>query len=131
MQVRKVIRLLSWVLLSVLVFGTDALSASFSVVSLNTWGVPYAVKDTFRYAEAMRAIEKISPDFVFLEEVFSAKGKRAYQSDQYPYVVNGPKAFPKLVGSGIRLLSKYPIFRSAKMAYNNCVADDCLSKKGA
>lgn len=103
----------------------------FSVLSFNTWGVPFAVKDTFRYAETMGAIEKMNPDFVFLEEVFSAKGKRNFHSELYPYEVNGPRAFPKLVPAGIRLLSKYPVLRSAKMAYWQCQQDDCLSKKGA
>ena len=103
----------------------------FSMVSFNTWGVPFAVKDTFRYAAAMREIEKLAPDFVFLEEVFSHKGRRGFHSELFPYEVNGPRALPKLVSSGLRLLSKYPVVRSAKMAFADCVKDDCLSKKGA
>ena len=109
---------------------SNAWSLPFNVVSFNTWGVPFAVKDTFRYAEAMAAIEKISPDFVFLEELFSAKGRHAFRSSMYPYEVNGPHAWPRLTPGGIRLLSKHPIIRSAKIAYTGCNGDDCLSKKG-
>ena len=106
-------------------------SFPFSVVSFNTWGVPFAVKDTFRYGEAMSAIELQNPDFVFLEEVFSPKGQKNFHSEVYPFEVNGPHAFPRLTSGGIRLLSKYPVVRSAKMAFWNCEKDDCLSKKGA
>jgi endonuclease/exonuclease/phosphatase family metal-dependent hydrolase len=111
--------------------GAEAWCTSFSVVSLNTWGVPFVVKDTFRYSAAMSAIEKINPDFVFLEELFSAKGRKDFQSPLYPYVVNGPHAWPRITPGGIRLLSKYPVISSAKMAFSGCEGDDCLSKKGA
>jgi len=102
-----------------------------SVASFNTWGVPFAVWDTWRYAAAMKALEKLSPDLILLEEVFSAKGNHAYRSAKYPYEVKGPKWFPRVVGSGVRILSKYPIERKATLVYRSCEKDDCLSRKGA
>jgi endonuclease/exonuclease/phosphatase family metal-dependent hydrolase len=133
MHPKKFPKLLSQLLVcaSFLLVASDSFALTFNVVSFNTWGVPFAVKDTWRYAAAMKQIETLSPDFVFLEELFSGKGRRAFQSEMYPYVVNGPHAFPKIVPGGIRLLSKYPVLRSAKMHYKGCLADDCLSKKGA
>ena len=103
----------------------------FSVIEFNTWGVPLFSTQKWRYEEAMRQIEEFSPDFVFLEEVFSHKGKKELQSELYPEVVSGPRALPKLVGSGLRILSKFPVIRSEKMAFGVCVKDDCLSRKGA
>ncbi len=130
---KRVLNFKSIVLLAGLVLSTESIAApfEFSVVAFNTWGVPFAVKDTYRYAQAMDAIEFMNPDFVFLEEVFSRKGRRDFHSSLYPFEVNGPRALPRLVSGGVRLLSKYPIVSSAKMAFWDCVKDDCLSKKGA
>jgi endonuclease/exonuclease/phosphatase family metal-dependent hydrolase len=101
------------------------------VVQFNTWGVPLAVKDTYRYAFAMEKLEELGPDFIVLNEVFSAKGKRAFHSFLYPFEANGPKAFPKLVSSGLRILSKHPILRTDRVEFCTCKGDDCLSRKGA
>jgi endonuclease/exonuclease/phosphatase family metal-dependent hydrolase len=102
-----------------------------SLVQFNTWGVPFVVKDTYRYRESMKAIEKLNPDFVVLQEVFSGKGKRAFHSALYPFEVRGPRAFPKLTSSGLRMLSRYPVLRSAQTVFKHCQGDDCLSRKGA
>jgi endonuclease/exonuclease/phosphatase family metal-dependent hydrolase len=115
-----------------LAFGPGpVLAGTFTVVEFNTWGVPLAVKDTFRYAFAMEQLEEISPDFIVLSEVFTARAKRAFHSGQYPYWTDGPKAFPKLVSSGLRILSKHPILRASKIEFCRCKGDDCLSRKGA
>ena len=79
----------------------------------------------------MQAIEKINPDIVVLDEVFSAKGKRNYQSNLYPYVADGPHALPKILGSGTRILSKYPFDLHATLAYHQCASSDCLARKGS
>jgi hypothetical protein len=132
MNLKSIIPLIALITLIVsLVPNTIANAMPLKVVELNTWGVPYVVKDTFRYAEAMKAIEGINPDFVVLEEVFSHKGKKAFHSENYPYEVRGPRAFPRLTSSGLRILSKYPVLRSAQTTFSHCVGDDCLSHKGA
>ena len=109
----------------------SVLAAKFTVVEFNTWGVPLAVKDTYRYAFAMERLEGLDPDFIVLSEVFTARGKRAFHSAKYPYWVDGPKAFPKLVSSGLRILSKHPVLRASKIEFCKCKGDDCLSRKGA
>jgi endonuclease/exonuclease/phosphatase family metal-dependent hydrolase len=102
-----------------------------TVAAFNTWGVPLAVWDTWRYGEAMQHLEKMSPDLIVLEEVFTKKGKNGYASYDYPYVAHGPGALPRLTGSGLKILSKYPIERIATLVYRSCLKDDCLSRKGA
>ena len=62
----------------------SVLAGSFTVVEFNTWGVPLAVKDTFRYAFAMERLEELDPDFIVLSEVFTARAKRAFHSAKYP-----------------------------------------------
>lgn len=102
-----------------------------SVAAFNTWGVPIAVWDTWRYGEAMKKLNEMSPDFILLEEVFSAKGRKNFHSENYPYEARGPRAFPRIVNSGLRILSKHPIERTATLVYRACKKDDCLSRKGA
>jgi endonuclease/exonuclease/phosphatase family metal-dependent hydrolase len=109
-------------------FATD----TFSFIELNTWGVPFAAPKTWRYKMAMETIKQLSPDFVALEEVFTIRAKHAFKDKEiYPYHVDGPHFFPRLVGSGLRILSKHPIERKATLVYRNCQKDDCLSRKGA
>lgn len=111
---------------------SPAAAESISVISLNTWGVPFASYDRWRYAEAMEQISAIGPDFVLLQEVFSCKGKHDFRNyDLYPYQTQGPRAAPRLVSSGLRILSKHPILRKAQLVYRTCINDDCLSRKGA
>ena len=104
---------------------------TLKVIQFNTWGVPLVVKDTFRYWEAMEALEARDPDVIVLQEVFSRKGKGAFHSERYPHEVRGPLGFPRPISSGIRILSKYPVISSAQVTFCKCTGTDCLSKKGA
>lgn len=108
-----------------------SVSAPFTIAEFNTWGVPLVVKDTYRYSFAMEELEKRRPDVIVLSEVFTPKGRRAFHSPEYLYRVDGPKAFPKLVSSGLRILSRHPILKAARQEFCSCKGDDCLSRKGA
>jgi endonuclease/exonuclease/phosphatase family metal-dependent hydrolase len=111
--------------------GFSAHAETLKIIQFNTWGVPLVVKDTFRYWEAMEALEARDPDIILLQEVFSRKGKGAFHSERYPYEVRGPLGFPRPISSGIRILSKYPILSSAQVSFCKCTGTDCFSKKGA
>jgi endonuclease/exonuclease/phosphatase family metal-dependent hydrolase len=108
-----------------------AKAETIRVLTYNTWGVPLTAWDTWRYEKAMRAIEALKPDVVLLNEVFTRKGKRHFKSFQFPFQAFGPKSSPRLVGSGLKILSKFPILNQATLAYRACKGTDCLSKKGA
>jgi endonuclease/exonuclease/phosphatase family metal-dependent hydrolase len=122
---------LVFALLAIVLTAKLANAEKIRVLNFNTWGVPFAVWDKDRYAKAMSAIEKYDPDFVVLEEVFSDKGRRAFKSDLYPYVANGPGFFPRLLGSGLRILSKYPFNSVITRPYHECIGVDCLAHKGS
>lgn len=126
---KKIIK--SILLLGFILRGQEALAQSIKVIQFNTWGVPIAVKDTFRYWEAMDAIESRDPDLIVLQEIFSRKGKGAFHSPNYPFEVRGPLGFPRPISSGLRILSKHPILASAQVSFCKCTGADCLSKKGA
>src|SRR4051812_48398648 len=46
-----------WILISAL-FLNSASAETLNIVNFNTWGVPFAVKDTGRYAEAMEKLDE-------------------------------------------------------------------------
>ncbi|MBS1958319.1 MAG: sphingomyelin phosphodiesterase [Bdellovibrionales bacterium] len=108
-----------------------ARAETVSAIAFNTWGVPIASYDTWRWGKTMQEIAKISPDFVGLEEVFTLKAQRKFTHKDYPYRAQGPRFFPRLISSGLRILSKHPIERKASLVFRSCKADDCLSRKGA
>ena len=118
-------------LAGIFLFTGTAQALSFKVIQFNTWGVPLMVEDCSRFGQAMSRIESRAPDAVVLEEVFSNKGKRAFHSAAYPYEARGPRAFPKLVSSGLRILSRFPIERVTQTVFRRCTESDCLAKKGA
>ncbi|MBU6154340.1 MAG: endonuclease/exonuclease/phosphatase family protein [Bdellovibrionales bacterium] len=111
--------------------GLLAQAEPLKIIQFNTWGVPLAVKDTFRYWEAMEAMEGREPDLIVLQEIFSRKGKGAFRSSRYPYEIRGPLGFPRPISSGIRILSKHPVVSSAQVSFCRCTGADCFSKKGA
>jgi len=114
-----------------LFFSASAHALTFKIIQFNTWGVPLMVEDCSRYSQAMERIESRSPDVVILEEVFTRKGKKAFHRESYPYEARGPRAFPKLVSSGLRILSRFPITRVSQTVFRRCTESDCLARKGA
>jgi endonuclease/exonuclease/phosphatase family metal-dependent hydrolase len=102
------------------------------------------------------AVEKAgkAPDVVLIQEMFSPAAVKALRNTSYPNLVSGPartdrKQLPKaprmpgryiwkkgelgfhLAGSGLAILSRYPIvaFRSEPFG-RRCAGLDCLSNKG-
>lgn len=99
------------------------------------------------------------PQIVVLQEAFTEEAKAIGQNSGYPYVVQGPTesdipptppngadhAFAaagrwwlgetqgRMLGSGLMLLSDYPVVRVRRMAYPDfaCAGYDCLASKGA
>ena len=99
------------------------------------------------------------PNVVLLQEAFSAPARRIADEAGYPYVAQGPSASEvndepppdaaaalvtqashlkgeddgKWVGSGLRILSDYPIVRVDRLAFPQwaCAGYDCLANKGA
>jgi endonuclease/exonuclease/phosphatase family metal-dependent hydrolase len=125
---KKISRL---IILYSLLISPFAHAEKLKVMIYNTWGVPISAWDTWRFKESMKEIERLNPDIVLLSEMFTAKAKHKFKSKQYPYHADGANWFPRLVGSGLRILSKYPIDLHAILTYNACESTDCLSRKGA
>lgn len=114
-----------------------------------------------RIADRLRMLRRAGrePQIALLQEAFTRDAEAIGRDAGYPYVVAGPSeaevngAPPaasdlgfeagaswwrgetggKLVGSGLMLLSDYPIVRVRRMAYPAfaCAGFDCLANKGA
>ena len=109
----------------------EAVAIQISLAQFNSWGVPLLVKKPSRYSEAMLALEHLDPDLVVIEEVFTGRGRRSFHSPSHPYEARGPGWFPRLLESGVRVLSRFPILSEARIAFRRCEGFDCLSHKGA
>lgn len=121
-------------LLSFFCLGAQNLQAMpVKVVNLNIWGLPVPIvwDAKLRYQQFRNQVLPLNPDFILLDEVFSPKAKIQLKMKEYPYFADGIKAKGRLTGSGLRILSKHPILRVAKMGYGACKKDDCLARKGA
>lgn len=103
------------------------------VLTLNVWGLPgFIVQDAGKRFDAIRNyIEENNFDFVFFQEAFSTSARINLRTPALPYYVNGPRPHGRILGSGLRILSKYKILRTASLGYADCKKDDCLAHKGA
>lgn len=104
---------------------------TIKAISFNIWGVPLAAYDLWRFDAAMDEMAQMNADFIGLQEVFTPRAHRNFWHPAYPYTARGVRAPPRLISSGLRLLSKHPIEWTATLVYRTCKKDDCLSRKGA
>ncbi len=81
------------------------------------------------------AIIADSIDVVVFQEMFDARGRRMLEKkmrDVFPYMVgpgsNKPKGWRK--GSGVMMMSRYPLKPLEKIKYSECKGIDCLAGKG-
>ncbi|MBI3551856.1 MAG: endonuclease/exonuclease/phosphatase family protein [Elusimicrobia bacterium] len=90
-----------------------------------------------RYREIARRLREArasgsGPQIVAIQEAWHGLSARTATESGYPYVVKGGGAkFPKLGGSGIYILSEFPVVASETIAYKECTGWDCVATKGA
>ncbi|WP_416464653.1 endonuclease/exonuclease/phosphatase family protein [Sphingomonas sp. VDB2] len=122
------------------------------------WGRSSAFAQMTRQLGALRAQGR-QPHVVLLQEAFTQQAQAIGHAAGYPYVVEGPSAdmgstepadatdarymaagswargegLGKYVGSGLQLLSDFPIVGVRRMAFPAfaCAGYDCLANKGA
>jgi endonuclease/exonuclease/phosphatase family metal-dependent hydrolase len=90
-----------------------------------------------RYAEIAARLRRLraagkAPHVVVIQEAFNHWSAKAARDSGYPYILEGNGArFGKIGGSGLFILSEYPVFVSSNMDYKECTGFDCLANKGA
>jgi endonuclease/exonuclease/phosphatase family metal-dependent hydrolase len=122
------------------------------------WGRPAAFRAIAGRLRDLRSAGR-NPQVVVLQEAFSAEARAIGWASGYRYIVNGPavdevdpapmtnadrtfaaeahwwlgESAGKAVGSGLQLLSDFPVIRVRRMAFPSfaCAGYDCLANKGA
>jgi endonuclease/exonuclease/phosphatase family metal-dependent hydrolase len=104
------------------------------VLTYNIHGLPIGV-DHSRYAHigrilAQQRAEGRAPHVVAIQEAFHRKTRDVARASRYPFLVEGPKASGLRAGSGLQILSEFPISDASATVYRNCGGVDCLARKG-
>jgi endonuclease/exonuclease/phosphatase family metal-dependent hydrolase len=105
------------------------------VLSYNVHGVQQPGLDQTRHREIgiwLRHLREQGkgPMIVGIQEAFHERTYDLVQESQYPYVHFGPQLkFPR-AGSGVVILSEFPIYDGDDQAYHTCFGVDCLARKG-
>lgn len=104
-------------------------SAEVKVLTLNVWGLPSLLgKD--RKARFDRLGQTLNDyDIVTLQETFSNDIEILRKSTRFPYHMRWNNTGLRM-GSGLYVLSKYPIIRNDFRQFGNCTVADCLARKG-
>lgn len=104
-------------------------SAELKVLTLNVWGLPSLLgKD--RKARFDRLGQTLNDyDIVTLQETFSNDIEVLRKSTRFPYHLRWNNTGLRM-GSGLYVLSKYPIIRNDFRQFDNCTVADCLARKG-
>ncbi len=108
---------------------------TLKVISYNIHGIPFGV-DQSRYQDIGRALHARrdagdAPQIVTIQEAFHSRTAELVQEAGYPYVQKGPGNQGLKWGSGLYILSDFPILATDSLVYKDCVSWDCRVRKGA
>lgn len=136
-RVGRAVRRISWLALALLITASSQPARAgervFRVVTYNVWGLvrPF-LKKPRRFQEIARTIPELDADVIAFQETFSKKTRILSTLKGYPYVARGPgKTGLKIQGSGLLLVSRWPIVESETLVYEACAFPSCLEAKGA
>jgi exonuclease III len=101
------------------------------ILTFNVWGVPNPIaKDLVkRFTKIGTSINGF--DLVNLQETFSDHSDdKIFATAAYQYKIRNNNSSFLAAGSGLGLLSKYPIVKTNFKRFSQCSGSDCLSNKG-
>lgn len=120
------------------VAGPDT-TPELKILSWNIHMLPYCIyaktKKRKRYREIVKEMNQSDYDIIVFQEAFHNRVRRKMwrrMNEVFPYQY-GPankKAFTWRPNSGIWIVSKTPLIELDEIAFENCVGDGCLARKG-
>jgi endonuclease/exonuclease/phosphatase family metal-dependent hydrolase len=100
------------------------------VLTYNIWGLPAPADHAeWRYGEIAKRVSQY--DIVAFEETWSSKTDVVWKIPSHPYHAFGGQAHGLVGGSGLIVISKYPIIESHFEKYTDCADLECTAGKGA
>lgn len=104
-------------------------SGELKILTLNVWGLPGPLAKDRKARFERLGQTLLEYDIVTLQETFSSDIEVLRQSTRFPYHLRWNNSGLRL-GSGLYVLSKYPILRHDFRQFGNCTVADCLARKG-
>ena len=106
------------------------------LLTFNVQGIPIVGPDQSRHADTGRALKAArlagtAPHVVAIQEAFVSETNDINRFAQYPYHYRGPGSKGFLIGSGLLILSEFPISGQAHQLYEACASWDCWARKSA
>ncbi|MCC7442963.1 MAG: endonuclease/exonuclease/phosphatase family protein [Bdellovibrionales bacterium] len=106
----------------------------FRMMSYNIAGIQTA-KDHTRYKDIgiyFRGLRNLgrAPHILAVQEAFVERTEEMIEEAGYPYVYYGPQRKGVRIGSGLVILSEYPIYDAGQEIYRLCGGVDCMARKG-
>lgn len=99
------------------------------VLTYNIWGLPWPEEHaTWRYEEIAKRIDAY--DVVALQEAWSTKTDVIWRKATHPHHAFGGNAHSIIGGSGLVVLSKFPIVQTEFRKFKECTGLECSSGKG-
>ncbi|MFL5785606.1 MAG: sphingomyelin phosphodiesterase [Bacteriovoracaceae bacterium] len=120
-------------------FLQSAYAYDFRVLSWNVYMLPPPIKDSLQFSRIKAipaALKNTSHDLIFMQEAFMSmlrsKVKSALKvTHPYTYYLKNP-SFPFPVeGSGLFIVSRWPLKLLDHVYFNTCTDADCLASKGS
>ncbi len=111
-------------------------SAVLRVLTYNINGVPNLPKEKHeRYREVGKILKRLreeglAPQVVVVQEAFHPRTKELVSEAGYPHAQAGAPANGTFLGSGLNILSEYPIESFETLDYSRCAGWDCFANKG-
>ncbi len=127
------------VLFSFLFVIPGALAHELKVLSWNVYMLPRPIKNSLQATRTKliaQELQNTSHDLIFMQEAFMKSFRtkiRTSLAKTHPYSItlNRPKFFVSVFGSGLFILSRYPMKLIDHVYYRNCAGADCFATKGA
>lgn len=121
-----------------LIMSFHSMADDMKILSWNAFMLPKPIKFTYQAERTnliIQAMAKSDYDMIFFQEAFPQsfrnKVTRAL-SETFPHHEYLGRRFgsPTVFGSGLFVLSKYPITQTNWVYYNSCAVADCFASKG-
>lgn len=111
----------------------------FKVLSWNVYMLPKPLKFSLQKTRTRVISEQLKNsdyDLIFMQEAFTESFRKAVRrglkaSHPHTYYLKNAHHGPTVFGSGLYVLSKFPLKILGRAYFNNCAAADCFASKGA